>query len=293
MILVTGATGNLGRELMARLPADGVRALDRGAGADLSRPETLAEPLQAVDTVFLIWPFLTADGATATLDVIARHAQRVVYLSSTAVRFGRDTDPITRLHSDLEQAVQQSGLEWTILRADTFASNALGWAGQLRAGDVVRGPDSAATAVIDPADIAAVAERLLRQPQPGTTHTVTGPEVLSRADQVAILGTALGRRLTFAPTPLDEARAQLLADGRPQALVDALIDSAANRPPSDLVTTTVSDLTGRPARTFREWADRHVGAFSPGSEWTPYTGPSCVNGSSSSSAARRRVGIRW
>lgn len=263
MILVTGATGNLGRELMDRLPADQVRALDRRSGADLSRPETLAEPLHGVDTVFLIWPFLTADGASETLDVIARHARRVVYLSSTAVRFGRDTDPITRLHSDLEQAVHQSGLEWTVMRADTFASNALGWSGQLAVGDVVRGPDSAPTAVIDPADIARVAEHVLLSAHPGTTHLLTGPEVLNRADQVAILGTALGRNLAFDPTPFDEARAQLLADGRPPALVEALIASAENRPRSDLVTTTVSDLTGRPARSFREWADRNVGAFSP------------------------------
>ncbi|WP_432888736.1 NAD(P)H-binding protein [Kribbella sp. CA-245084] len=260
MILVTGATGNVGRELTALLPE--ARTLTRGSGADLAEPETLTPALQTVDTVFLIWPFLTADGAEATLGKIAQHARRVVYLSSSAVRFGPDTDPITRLHSDLEAAVHASGLEWTILRADTFASNALGWAGQLRAGDIVRGPDSAATAVIDPADIAAVAVRLLTDPQPGTTHTVTGPEVLSRADQVAILGTALGRHLTFEPTPFAEARAQLTADGRPPALVEALIGSAERRPRSDLVTTTVQELTGRPARTFRVWADRNAAAFS-------------------------------
>ncbi|MEI8409144.1 MULTISPECIES: nucleoside-diphosphate sugar epimerase [unclassified Kribbella] len=263
MILVTGATGNVGRELVARLPADEVCILDRGSGADLSRPETLTEPLKAVDTVFLIWPFLTAEGATATLDVIARYAERVVYLSSSAARFGRDTDPITRLHTDLEHAVQQSGAGWTVLRADTFASNALGWAGQIQAGDVVRGPDNAATAVIDPADIAAAAAHVLLEPQPGTTHTLTGPEVLSRADQVDILGTTLGRTLTWEPTPFDEARAQMLADGRPPALVDALLTSAERRPRSDLVTTTVQELIGRPARTFQDWAGRNAGAFSP------------------------------
>ncbi|RZU15652.1 hypothetical protein EV645_3190 [Kribbella rubisoli] len=131
MILLTGATGNVGRELTALLPE--ARTLTHGSGADLAEPETLTAALQTVDTVFLIWPFLTADGAEATLGKIAQHARRVVYLSSSAVRFGPDTDPITRLHSDLEVAVRASGLEWTILRADTFASNALGWAGQLRA----------------------------------------------------------------------------------------------------------------------------------------------------------------
>jgi uncharacterized protein YbjT (DUF2867 family) len=219
--------------------------------------------LQGVDTVFLIWPFLTSEGATATLEVIAQHAERVVYLSSSALQFGPDTVPITKLHSDLEQAVQQSGLEWTVLRADTFASNALGWAGQIQAGDVVRGPDNAATAVIDPGDIAEVAARVLLEPQPGVTHTLTGPEVLSRTDQVAILGTTLGRTLTFDPTPFDEARAQMLADGRPPALIDALLTSAERRPRSELITPTVHELTGRPARTFLDWAGRNAGAFSP------------------------------
>ena len=263
MILVTGATGNVGRELVARLPADQTRPLDRRSGADLARPETLTEFLGGVDTVFLVWPFLTTDGARATLDVIARQAQRIVYLSSSAVQFGRDTDPITRLHADLEQAVRQSGPEWTVLRADTFASNALGWVGQIRTGDVVRGPDNAETAVIDPADIAAAAARVLLDPQPRTTHTLTGPEVLSRADQVDILGTVLGRTLTFEPTPFDEARAQMLADGRPPMLVDALLTSAERRPRSELVTNTVQELTGRPALSFREWADRNAGAFNP------------------------------
>jgi uncharacterized protein YbjT (DUF2867 family) len=259
MILVTGASGNVGRELMAHLPD--ARTLNRNAGADLAKPETLAGSLDGVDTVFLVWPFLTSDGADATLDAIAQHARRIVYLSSSAVRFGPDTDPITRLHADLETIVQGSGLEWTILRADTFASNALGWAGQLRAGDVIRGPESAPTAVIDPADIAATAVRALLEPMPAATLTVTGPEVLSRADQVAILGAALGRELTFEATPYDEARAQLLADGRPAALVEALIGSAEKRPRSDLVTSTLQELTGRPARSFREWTDRNAHAY--------------------------------
>lgn len=259
MILVTGAGGNVGRELIALLPD--AKGLDRAAGADLAEPATLDDALRGVDAVFLIWPFLTSDGAQAVLAKIAEHARRVVYLSSSAVRFGADTDPITRLHADLETAVQASGLEWSILRADTFASNALGWAGQLRAGDVVRGPGSAPTAVIDPADIAAVAAAVLRDPRPGTTYTLTGPEVLSRNEQVRILGAVLGRELTFAATPFEEARSQLLADGRPPALVEALIGSAENRPASDLVAATVEDVTGRPARSFRAWADRNVAAF--------------------------------
>ena len=102
MILVTGATGNVGRAVMTQLNPGEARALLRSTGADLARPETLTTALDGVDTVFLVWPFLTPDGAGETLDVINRHARRVIYLSSSAVRFGRDTDPITRLHADLE-----------------------------------------------------------------------------------------------------------------------------------------------------------------------------------------------
>jgi nucleoside-diphosphate-sugar epimerase len=87
MILVTGASGNAGRELIARLPADEVRTLDRDSGADLSRPETLAESLEPVDAVFLIWPCLTAQGAAATIDVIAaRRAGRLSLLVGRSVR---------------------------------------------------------------------------------------------------------------------------------------------------------------------------------------------------------------
>ncbi|MDX2973446.1 Rossmann-fold NAD(P)-binding domain-containing protein [Kribbella solani] len=259
MILVTGAGGNVGRELTGLLPD--ARPLDRGTGADLAKPDTLDAALREVDAVFLVWPFLTSAGGAAVLEKIAQYARRVVYLSSSAVRFGAGTDPITRLYAGLEAAVRESGVEWTILRADTFASNALGWAGQLRSGDVVRGPDSAATAVIDPVDIAAVAAGVLREPAPGTTLTLTGPEVVSRSDQVRILGAALGRELTFEPTPFEAARAQLLADGRPPELVEALIGSAQNRPASDLITTTVQAHTGRPASTFHTWSTRNAPAF--------------------------------
>lgn len=276
-VLVTGATGNVGREVAAQLISAGVpmRAFVRDArttrlphGAeiatgDLSQPETLERALSGITTVFLVWPFLRADGASPVLAAIAGSARRIVYLSSSGVDDDaeRQTDPINRLHADMESLIKASGLEWTILRADTIASNALGWAGQIRQDGVVRGPGIAPTAVVHQGDVAAVAARVLTGDEhAGATHVLTGPQVVSRADQVRLIGEAIGRPLRFEEVPVEAARERMLADGRPTALVEALLAST-RRPRSDLITPTVEKITGRPARTFREWAADHADAF--------------------------------
>lgn len=273
---MTGATGNVGRQVVAQLVSTGtpVRALVRDAQrpperaeaveGDLARPGTLERALAEIETVFLIWPFLTIEGAPAVLDVIAAHARRVVYLSSSGVNdeAERQTDPINQLHADMERLIEQSGLRWTTLRSNTIASNARGWAEQIRSVGVVRGPDIAATAVIDPRDIAAVAARvLIDEGHERATYVLTGPQVVSRAQQVHAIGEAIGRPLRFEEVPLEAARKQLLADGRPPALVEALLASAETRPHSGLITSTVEEITGAPARTFREWATDHAGDF--------------------------------
>lgn len=277
-ILVTGATGNVGRELVAQLPATDVRILSRtpatasaqteasGAGAsaraeavvgDLAQPESLAAALDGVGVVFLIWPFLTADGADAVLDVLGE--RRVVYLSSSGVEEGHD-DPINRMHAAMEQLIEDRIADWTILQSNTIASNARGWAPQIRSTGVVRGPDIPATAVVHERDLAAVAVRALAGESSGRRLVLTGPQILSRTDQVEALGSALGRDLRFEPVPTEAARAQLLADGRPTALVDALLANVG-RPPSTLITPTVEQFTGTPARTFGSWAEEHVDEF--------------------------------
>lgn len=277
-ILVTGATGNVGREVTAQLVSAGfsVRAFVRDArrphlleGAelaegDLSAPETLERALGGIDAVFLVWPFLTSDGASAVLATIARAARRLVYLSSSGVSDGADrqTDPINQFHADMERLIEASGLEWTILRANTIASNALGWAGQIRGEGVVRGPDIAPTAVIDQRDVAAVAVRVLADDgHGGAKHVLTGPQVLSRAEQVRVIGAAIGRPVRFEKVPVQVARERMLADGRPPALVEALLASAETRPASNVVTSTVAQITGTAARTFREWATDHAHDF--------------------------------
>ncbi|RKN72871.1 NAD-dependent epimerase/dehydratase family protein [Streptomyces klenkii] len=276
-ILVTGATGNVGRQVVLQLLAGGtaVRALARTpdsaglpdgvdvVGGDLSEPDTLERALTGISTVFLIWPFLTTEGAPAVLEAIERHPRRIVYLSSSGVNEDaeRQTDPINQLHADMERLIEESSAEWTVLRSDTIASNARGWAGQIRTTRVVRGPGIAATAVIHEADVAAVAVRALTDDgHAGAKHILTGPQVLSRAEQVHAIGEAAGRPARFEAVPLEVARQQMLADGRPPALVEALL-AAATRPESDLITSTVEEITGAPARTFRSWAEEHADTF--------------------------------
>jgi uncharacterized protein YbjT (DUF2867 family) len=283
VILVTGATGNVGRHLLAQLselPAAGasdVRALVRpGPGkaahrpdgaevvtGSLDDPDSLAAALTGVTTVFLVWPFLTTDGAPAVLEAIGQHAQRLVYLSSVGVGGPEDrVDPIFRLHAGMERLIEACGLPRTVLRSDTLASNALGWAAQIRTAGVVRGPLTAATAVVDPRDIAAVAASVLTDDaHMGATYRLTGPQVISRPEQVQAIGAAIGRKLRFEEVPVQDARAQMLADGRPPALVDALLSAAETRSASTLVTSTVADLTGAPPHSFEQWARDHREAF--------------------------------
>ncbi|MEO3875995.1 NAD(P)H-binding protein [Nonomuraea sp. B12E4] len=281
MILVIGATGNVGRHVISQLHATGtadVRALVLPSEAAATRvphgisvatgsldaPEGLAEALTGIKTVFLVWPFLTTQGAPAVLEAIARHAQRLVYLSSVGVdgRPEERDDPIFKLHAGMEGLIEESGLPRTILRVDTIASNTLGWAEQIRTTGVVRGPLTAATAVIDPRDIAAVAARTLTDDTHlGATYRLTGPQTISRPEQVQAIGAAIGRELRFEEVPVQDARAQMLADGRPPALVDALLSAAENRSSSTLVTSTVTDLTGKPPRSFQQWARDHRETF--------------------------------
>jgi uncharacterized protein YbjT (DUF2867 family) len=233
------------------------------ATGSLDDPDGLAVALAGVETVFLVWPFLTTEGAAALLEAIGRHAQRLVYLSSIGVGGPEEqADPIFKLHADMERLIEACGLPRTVLRSDTLASNALGWAEQIRTAGIVRGPLTAATAVIDPRDIAAVAARaLMDETHVGATHQLTGPQVITRPDQVQAISAAIGRELRFEEVPVQEARAQLLADGRPPALVDALLSAAETRSASTVLTSTVADLTGQPPRDFQQWADDHADAF--------------------------------
>ncbi|GAA3241164.1 NAD(P)H-binding protein [Nonomuraea helvata] len=227
--------------------------------------ETIDRCLDGVESVFLIWPFHTADLATGVVAAIRRHARRIVLLSSGAVRDQPDS-AVGLSHNELEQRVEQSGLAWTMLWPSTFAANALWWRGQIRSGDVVRGGFGALKmAMLHERDIAAVAVRALTSDgHDGTRYVLTGPEALTQVEQVRIIGDALGRPLRWQELSRDEERQRLLADDDfPDSFVDALLDGYAQMldGPPPVLTNTVEEVTGRPARSFAEWAKDHAGDF--------------------------------
>jgi uncharacterized protein YbjT (DUF2867 family) len=274
-ILVTGATGTVGRQVVSQLPAAEVRvrALTRNPDAaglppgvevvrgDLTDPAALDRCLDGVDAVFLVWT-APAGAVPAAVDRMAEHARRIVFLSSphqTPHPLFQQPNPLAAMHAEIERLIQASGLRWTFLRPGMFAANALSWwAPQIRAGGVVRWPYAAApTAPIHERDIAAVAVRaLLEDGHDGAEPVLTGPQSLSQREQVVTIGEVIGRPLRFEEISPEEARRELPF---PAPAMNMLLNAwaAAIGHPA-LVTSTVAEITGRPARTFRDWVTDHA-----------------------------------
>jgi len=276
MIVVTGGTGRVGRQLVAQLRERGfpVRVVSRSPGrvetadvetvrADLADPASLEPHLRGADALFLLWPFTSAE-VTATLapevaKIAARHVTRVVYLSAQPA--GERPGSFWAL---VEQAIQDSGVPWTFLRPTGFASNTLMWADQIRSGDVVRWPfGAAARSLIDERDIAAVAVRALTEDgHAGKRYLLSGPAVLTQAEQLAAIGRALGRDLTWAELSRAEAqRALAAAWGDPGFAASALDTWERFVTHPEIVTSTVRDLTGASAHGFAGWAAANADAF--------------------------------
>lgn len=280
-ILVIGATGRAGRHVLSQLPVTGaqVRALVRNPHAaglpphvdavrgDLTLPETLDACLDGIDAVFLVWT-APPDAIAPAMERIVKHARRVVFLSAphkTAHPFFQQPNPITALHKEIERLIEASGCQWTFLRPGMFAANALWWwAPHIRAGgDVVRWPYAAApTAPIDERDIAAVAvHALCERGHAGSEYVLTGPQSLSQFEQIAAIGDTIGRPLRMEEISPAEARRELL-DQMPGFVADMLLNAwaAAIGQPA-FVTSTVEEVTGAPARTFRDWATDNAAYF--------------------------------
>ena len=279
-VLVTGATGHIGGQVVAQLRDTGcrIRALTRHPESaklpddvevmrgDLAVPETLDACLDGVDAVFLVWIAPLAAAAPA-IACIASHAERIVSLSSphrTAHPFFQQPNALRAVHDGVDQLVETSGLQWTILRPGPFAINCRNWwALQIRNGNVVRWfHANAETAPVHERDIAAVAVRALcGDGHAGREYVLTGPRSLTQCEQVRIIGNAIGRPLSFVELPPEAARKALLAM-MPGSIADMLLTAygAAVDLPAH-VTSTIADVTGAAARSFDQWAIDHADDF--------------------------------
>ncbi|ANW19441.1 SDR family oxidoreductase [Streptomyces clavuligerus] len=276
MILVTGATGNIGAPLVRELHAAGrepVRALTRDPGraafpegveavaGNLAEPSSVETALKGARALFL----LSLMGPDDEILRAARRAgvEHVVLVSSITVLTHPRLGP-ARQHRANERLLRESGMAWTVLRPTQFASNALWWAETIRAHDTVRVPyPDIGLPVIHPADIASVARAALTEHgHHGRTYELTGGERVTPREQVAALARALGREVPFAGIGRQEARRGLAAF-LGEETADAVLDLTGGDVNDELlaVRDTVPEITGAPARSFAQWAREHADAF--------------------------------
>jgi len=278
MILVMGATGNVGSELVGQLAHANQpirvftrderkvvhldKSIERAIG-DFDQPETLKKAVRGVEKIFLVTAETRQD-----INVIEAAWQagvkHIVKISTDEVLWP-DLLIIGRWNLEREKVLETSGLAWTILRPGQFMSNALRWTESVKKQNVVIFPGGKGkTAPIDPADIAAVAKVALTQPgHEGKHYSLTGSELLTTAEQVQILSRMLGKRLRYINPPLFVARFFMRRAGLNPKLVDGLLTlaKAAAQGKFEYCNDMVAQITGQAPRTFEQWCQAHIDVF--------------------------------
>ncbi|MBP2706357.1 SDR family oxidoreductase [Microbispora sp. RL4-1S] len=281
MILVTGATGRIGRELARELDArnaefrvlvrDPARASGLPASAervvgDLDDPATLSPAFNGIDRLFLLTPGIGIDQAANAITAARTAGVRHIVLLSSIWASGDPVPAMGRWHHQREQLLRMSGIPATILRPGGFTTNALEWVPSIKKEGFVLdaiGPGRAAS--IDPADIAAVARLVLTEDgHEGEIYTLTGDEALTIAEQVEIIADTIGRDIEVRPaaSPEEIVRSRY-PNGAPKPLADAILEAAAimRADTTGVRTDTVRRLLGRRPRTFADWCARNANAL--------------------------------
>jgi uncharacterized protein YbjT (DUF2867 family) len=278
MILVTGATGTVGGELLEQLVAQGepVRAFTRDPGklgqhgghvevavGDLDDPETVDAALDGVKGVFLVTT-RTEQDATVIEAAKRRGVEHIVKLSTLEASDDSMSDHVM-WHRQREGLIEASGLAWTFLRPTMFMSTALDWAGSIKERGRVEYPGGEGKVPpVDPRDVAAVAAVALTQPgHAGKAYPLTGPEALSMAEMTDVLSRVLGVPIRYVDIPEADFAVQLRKQGLPDRVAEGLIGvfRAIRAGKLAEVSDSVTQVTGQHARTFEAWCRDHRGAF--------------------------------
>jgi uncharacterized protein YbjT (DUF2867 family) len=273
MIVVTGATGNVGRTLIRTLTTSGhavtavsrhitdadVPAGVRAVAADLGAPDGLDVALQGAKTLFLLVAGDRPAGVLARAK--AAGVTRVVLVSSQGV--GTRPGGAYAHAAGFEQAVAASGLEFTILRSGGLASNAFAWAEPIRTKRLAPAPfEEVGLPFVDPDDVAAVAAAVLTEDgHDGATYVLTGPTLTTPRQRAAAVAEAIGEPVTFLEMTPEQAREQM-AQFMPPAVADGTL-AILGEPTAEeqLVSPDVERVLGRPAAPFSVWAERNAAAF--------------------------------
>jgi (4-alkanoyl-5-oxo-2,5-dihydrofuran-3-yl)methyl phosphate reductase len=280
MILVTGATGTVGREVVTQLLAAGqtVRAMTRNPAkarldarvdvvrGDFEDPASLAAATRAVDRVFSL----------TTGPQIGLHERNLAYAAKIAgVRHivklsalggdGETKNDIRKWHDEGEHAIREAGIPLTVLHPVAFMSNALHWRESIRAtGKVFSNYGEGKLPPVHPRDIAAVAVcTLTSEGHEGKSYTITGPEALTVGEQVKILANAIGKPIEYVPVPDEAVRAGMEKAGLPSALINALLPFGEfiRSGKAAKVFHTIQEVTRRQPFTFSDWARENSPAF--------------------------------
>jgi uncharacterized protein YbjT (DUF2867 family) len=269
-VLVTGSRGAVARNLIGLLRERGlaVRAASsrpEGPGTiacDLTNPATFAAALKGVTSVFL-YAESSRIGAFAE-EAAGAGIEHIVLLSSSSVLDpNAESSPLAKSHLDVERALEASPIRLTSLRPGSFASNALAWSWSLRSGRPVSLPfPGSHNDPIHERDVAEAALAVLIDPGlGGRPYTLTGPESLTFAEQIDILGRVTGRPFAVRRVTREEWKAEM-AEYVPAAFADSLLDWWESNDGSPVeLTESVRELTGHPARTFETWARDHADDF--------------------------------
>ncbi len=278
MILVTGATGNVGKELVRQLleMKEAVRVFVRDerkvaylgdrvehAVGDLDKPETLQAAMQGVDRMYLM-TYKTHQDINALAAAKQAGIKQVVKLST--LEASDAMIQVGKWHREREKIIEASGIDWTFLRPGMFMTNTIEWwAESIRHQNTVYFPGGKGkVAPVDPYDVAAVAAVALTQPgHAGRAYELTGPELLTMSEMVQIIAHVLGKPLKYTNIPALAAKVWMLKAGMDKVLVSALMEMLASlrKNKGAILTDTVEQVTGRSAHTFEAWCRDHIAAF--------------------------------